>query len=239
MFILNFIKLVINFIIKMSSNNSFEIIKQFVQQQLANLMLVSNKEPENPSISDSSSSLSRSESSISELESTTTDSSRTHSDHSSAISISTDSQETIERGGDRGKKRRRKFEFLIIDEEKRCYTSDEIKSMNEYELIEAFQCSRNTSVFDQRRQAVMTHPRRKIMGIWLELGIFGLVFVFACWQMHDVRKAQEQTRLQRVREKAEQEAAQATAQEAEQTSAHEGAERPQDAVSAVGKKDAA
>ena len=29
------------------------------------------------------------------------------------------------------------------------------------------------------------------MGIWLELGIFGLVFVFAFWQMHDVRKAQE------------------------------------------------
>ena len=77
------------------------------------------------------------------------------------------------------------------------------------------------------------------MGIWLELGIFGLVFVFAFWQMHDVRKAQEQTRLQRVREKAEQEAAQANAQEAEQTSAQEGTERPQDAVSAVGKKDAA
>ncbi len=44
------------------------------------------------------------------------------------------------------------------------------------------------------------------MGIWLELGIFGLVFVFAFWQMHDVRKAQEQTRLQRAREKAAQEA---------------------------------
>ena len=44
------------------------------------------------------------------------------------------------------------------------------------------------------------------MGIWLELGIFGLVFVFAFWQMHDVRKAQEQTRQQRVREKAAQEA---------------------------------
>ena len=43
------------------------------------------------------------------------------------------------------------------------------------------------------------------MGIWLELGIFGLVFVFAFWQMHDVRKAQEQTRLQRAREKAQQE----------------------------------
>ncbi|WP_291929439.1 hypothetical protein [Limnohabitans sp.] len=45
------------------------------------------------------------------------------------------------------------------------------------------------------------------MGIWLELGIFGLVFVFAFWQMHDVRKAQEQTREQRAREKAAQEAA--------------------------------
>jgi type II secretory pathway pseudopilin PulG len=46
----------------------------------------------------------------------------------------------------------------------------------------------------------------KAMGIWLELGIFGLVFVFAFWQMHDVRKAQEQTRQQRAREKAAQEA---------------------------------
>jgi cell division protein ZapA (FtsZ GTPase activity inhibitor) len=44
------------------------------------------------------------------------------------------------------------------------------------------------------------------MGIWLELGIFGLVFVFAFWQMHDVRKAQENTRQQRAREKAAQEA---------------------------------
>jgi hypothetical protein len=42
------------------------------------------------------------------------------------------------------------------------------------------------------------------MGIWLELGIFGLVFVFAFWQMHDVRRAQEQTRQQRAREKAAQ-----------------------------------
>ena len=44
------------------------------------------------------------------------------------------------------------------------------------------------------------------MGIGLELGIFGLVFVFAFWQMHDVRKAQEETRQQRAREKAAQEA---------------------------------
>jgi hypothetical protein len=46
------------------------------------------------------------------------------------------------------------------------------------------------------------------MGIWIELGVFGLVFVFAFWQMHDVRKAQEQTRQQREREKAQQEAEQ-------------------------------
>lgn len=52
------------------------------------------------------------------------------------------------------------------------------------------------------------------MGIWLELGIFGLVFVFAFWQMHDVRKAQEQTRQQRAREKAAQEAQDAQDQEA-------------------------
>lgn len=39
------------------------------------------------------------------------------------------------------------------------------------------------------------------MGIWLELGIFGLVLVFAFWQMHDVRKAQERTRQQRALEK--------------------------------------
>jgi ABC-type nickel/cobalt efflux system permease component RcnA len=53
------------------------------------------------------------------------------------------------------------------------------------------------------------------MGIWLELGIFGLVFVFAFWQMHDVRKAQEQTRQQRAREKAAQEARDAQDQEAD------------------------
>jgi hypothetical protein len=52
------------------------------------------------------------------------------------------------------------------------------------------------------------------MGIWLELGIFGLVFVFAFWQMHDVRKAQEHTRQQRAREKATQKAAEQDAPEA-------------------------
>ncbi|MEY4694303.1 MAG: hypothetical protein RLZZ95_752 [Pseudomonadota bacterium] len=54
------------------------------------------------------------------------------------------------------------------------------------------------------------------MGIWIELGVFGLVLVFAFWQMHDVRKAQEQTRLQREREKAEQEAQQKAGQEAQE-----------------------
>ena len=55
------------------------------------------------------------------------------------------------------------------------------------------------------------------MGIWLELGVFGLVFVFAFWQMHDVRQAQAQTRAQRAREKAqaEAEAAQALAAQAQ------------------------
>jgi hypothetical protein len=41
------------------------------------------------------------------------------------------------------------------------------------------------------------------MGIWLELGIFGLVLIFEFWQMHDVRKAQAQTREQRALEKAQ------------------------------------
>ncbi|PUE30194.1 hypothetical protein B9Z39_01320 [Limnohabitans sp. JirII-29] len=45
------------------------------------------------------------------------------------------------------------------------------------------------------------------MGIWLELGIFGLVFVFAFWQMHDVRKAQEKTRQQRALEQTRKQAA--------------------------------
>lgn len=44
------------------------------------------------------------------------------------------------------------------------------------------------------------------MGIWLELGIFGLVFVFGFWQLRDVRKVQEQTRLQKALEKTTQDA---------------------------------
>ena len=55
------------------------------------------------------------------------------------------------------------------------------------------------------------------MGIWMELGIFGLVFLFAFWQMHDVRKAQEQTRQQRAREKAAQEAKAQQAESGQET----------------------
>ena len=39
------------------------------------------------------------------------------------------------------------------------------------------------------------------MGIWLELGIFGLVIAFGLWQIHDVKRAREATRRQRAQEK--------------------------------------
>ena len=38
------------------------------------------------------------------------------------------------------------------------------------------------------------------MGIWVELGIFVLALAFGLWQIHDVKKAREATRLQRERE---------------------------------------
>ena len=41
------------------------------------------------------------------------------------------------------------------------------------------------------------------MGIWIELGVFGLVFVFALHQWHDLKKE----KLRREKQKAEQEAA--------------------------------
>ncbi len=65
------------------------------------------------------------------------------------------------------------------------------------------------------------------MGIWIELGVFGLVFVFAFWQMHDVRKAQEQTRQQRAREQ-EQARQEAQAREAQTEDAQaSGAQGPE------------
>jgi hypothetical protein len=51
------------------------------------------------------------------------------------------------------------------------------------------------------------------MGIWLELGIFVLFLVFALWQMHDVRKAQEQTRRKREMERGEPQAANRSAKD--------------------------
>jgi len=41
------------------------------------------------------------------------------------------------------------------------------------------------------------------MGIWIELGVFGLVFIFALHQWHDLKKE----KLKREKQKAEQEAA--------------------------------
>jgi Flp pilus assembly protein TadB len=42
------------------------------------------------------------------------------------------------------------------------------------------------------------------MGLWVELGIFGLALAFGLWQLHDVKKAREETRRQKAREQARQ-----------------------------------
>ena len=49
------------------------------------------------------------------------------------------------------------------------------------------------------------------MGIWIELGVFGLALAFGLWQIHDVKKAREAS----ARRRAEAEAA-ASASESEQ-----------------------
>jgi len=38
------------------------------------------------------------------------------------------------------------------------------------------------------------------MGIWIELGVFLLVFVFAAWQFHDLRKARAEREAREARE---------------------------------------
>ena len=38
------------------------------------------------------------------------------------------------------------------------------------------------------------------MGIWIELGVFLLVFVFAAWQFHDLRKARAEREARARRE---------------------------------------
>jgi len=46
------------------------------------------------------------------------------------------------------------------------------------------------------------------MGLWVELGIFGLALAFGLWQLHDVKKAREETQrrkaLERDRQRADQ-----------------------------------
>ena len=41
------------------------------------------------------------------------------------------------------------------------------------------------------------------MGIWIELGVFLLVFVFAAWQFHDLRKARPEREAREARERSE------------------------------------
>ncbi len=39
------------------------------------------------------------------------------------------------------------------------------------------------------------------MGIWIELGVFLLVFVFAAWQFHDLRQARAEREAREARER--------------------------------------
>ncbi len=52
------------------------------------------------------------------------------------------------------------------------------------------------------------------MGIWIELGVFVLALAFGLWQIHDVKKAREQTRRQREQEAASPGSGQSTGQDA-------------------------
>jgi hypothetical protein len=40
------------------------------------------------------------------------------------------------------------------------------------------------------------------MGIWIELGLFIVVLVWAVWQLHDVKKALARTRAEKARQAA-------------------------------------
>ncbi len=57
------------------------------------------------------------------------------------------------------------------------------------------------------------------MGIWVELGIFGLALAFGLWQLYDVKQAREETRRRKE---------QALEQEREQAKAQAGAGGPTD-----------
>jgi len=47
------------------------------------------------------------------------------------------------------------------------------------------------------------------MGLWVELGIFGLALAFGLWQLHDVKKAREETQRRKALEQQRQEKDQA------------------------------
>ena len=57
------------------------------------------------------------------------------------------------------------------------------------------------------------------MGIWVELGIFGLALAFGLWQLYDVKQARKETRRRKE---------QALEQEREQAKAQAGAGGPTD-----------
>lgn len=44
------------------------------------------------------------------------------------------------------------------------------------------------------------------MGMWIELGLFLLVFVWGFWQLHDVKKAQAKTQADNAQQAAERQA---------------------------------
>ncbi len=52
------------------------------------------------------------------------------------------------------------------------------------------------------------------MGIWIELGVFVLALAFGLWQIHDVKKAREETqRLREAQRKAQEQASTGPGQE--------------------------
>jgi hypothetical protein len=59
------------------------------------------------------------------------------------------------------------------------------------------------TIFSGSLTVPLNPTKEQAMGLWIELGIFGLVLLFAWWQLHDVKKARAQRLAQE--EKARQE----------------------------------
>lgn len=57
------------------------------------------------------------------------------------------------------------------------------------------------------------------MGIWLELGVFGLAFAFAAWQFYDLKREREKRQARQAREAREAQAAREAAAPAAETPA--------------------